>query len=201
MNNINGINITETTNEDSGAYTNTFSFLTTTVKVESKRGVPKLKGILTKHNTIVPTASPFTPWCDGEFFDDIDREDVLDTVGTPIFTTYCEQQTTWQSILNTSGGIFETGLMYAFHIDHQKAVPVDEPVTLQWNLNQTEQREFNTLLFARELREDPRRLGINKPTNQYNANILNYRSQYYSYNCEYRPTGRHYHREGYNCAT
>jgi hypothetical protein len=80
MNDINGITITETTNEDSRAYTHTFSFPTTTVKVESKRGVPKLKGMLKKRNTIVPTASPFTPWCDGEVVDDIDQEDVLDTV-------------------------------------------------------------------------------------------------------------------------
>jgi hypothetical protein len=30
-------------------------------------------------------------------------------------------------------------------------VPVDEHVILQWNLNQTEQRECSTLLFARAL--------------------------------------------------
>jgi hypothetical protein len=84
--------MTETTNEDSGVYTHTFSFPTTTVKVKSKRGVPKLKGILQKLNTIVPTASLFTPWCDGEVVENINREDVLDTVGKPICTTYCEQQ-------------------------------------------------------------------------------------------------------------
>jgi hypothetical protein len=93
------------------------------------------------------------------------------------------------------------GLPYAFHIHHQKTVPVDEPVTLQWNLNQTEQREVSTLFFARALREDPRRLGINKPMRNHKANIIYYRFQYYSYNNEYRPTGKHYHREGYNCVT
>jgi hypothetical protein len=82
-----------------------------------------------------------------------------------------------------------------------KAVLVDKPVTLQWNLNQTEQQEVSTLLFARALRKDPHRLGIYKPTRKYNANILYYRSQYYSYNNKYRPIGRHYHQEGYNCAT
>jgi hypothetical protein len=101
----------------------------------------------------------------------------------PICTTYCEQQIEWQTILNTPGGIFKTGLTYAFHIHHQKAVTVDKPISLQWNLNQTEQREVSTLLFTRALREDPRRLGTNKPTRKYNANILYYRSQYYSYNC------------------
>jgi hypothetical protein len=54
--------------------------LPTTFKVESKRGVPKLKGIMKKQNTIVTTASPFTPWCDREVVDDIDREDVLNTI-------------------------------------------------------------------------------------------------------------------------
>jgi hypothetical protein len=90
MNDINGITSTETTNEDSRVYMHTFLFPMITVKVESKRGVPKLKGKLKKHNTIVPMASPFTPWCDREVIDDIDRADVLDTVGKPISTTYCE---------------------------------------------------------------------------------------------------------------
>jgi hypothetical protein len=40
MNDINSITITETTNEDSRGYTHTFMFPTTTVKVESKGGVP-----------------------------------------------------------------------------------------------------------------------------------------------------------------
>jgi hypothetical protein len=118
MNDINGTTITETTNEDSRAYTHTILFPKTTVKVDLKRGVPKLKGILKKHNTIVPTASPFTPWCDREVVDNIDREDVLDTVGKPSCTTYREQKIEWQTILNTPGGTFKTGLLYAFHI-HQ----------------------------------------------------------------------------------
>jgi hypothetical protein len=75
MNDINGITITETTYEDSRTYTHTFLFPMsseqTTVKVESKRGVPKLKGILKMHNTIVPTVSPFDPWYDGEPVEDI----------------------------------------------------------------------------------------------------------------------------------
>jgi hypothetical protein len=139
MNDINGIIITETTNEDSRAYMHTFLFPMTTVKVESKRGVHKLNGTLKKHNTIVPMASPFTPWHDREVVDDIDQEDVLNTIRKPICTTYCGQQIEWQTILSTPGGIFKTGLTYVFHIHHHKAVPVDEPVTLQWNLNQTEQ--------------------------------------------------------------
>jgi hypothetical protein len=32
----------------------------------------------------IPTVSPFDPWCDGEIFDEIDQQDVLDTVGKPI---------------------------------------------------------------------------------------------------------------------
>jgi translation elongation factor EF-G len=75
MNDINGYTITGTTNEHSRVYMHTFSFPTsleqTTVKVESKKEVPKLKGILKKHNTIVPTVSPFDPWCDGIPVDNI----------------------------------------------------------------------------------------------------------------------------------
>jgi hypothetical protein len=107
MNDINGITITETTNEDSRAYTHNFSFPTTTVKVKSKRGVPKLKGILKKHNTIVPTASPFDHWCDREEVDKIDREDVLDIVQKPICATYCELNAGEQALLNTPGGFFK----------------------------------------------------------------------------------------------
>jgi hypothetical protein len=77
----------------------------TSFKSVSTRGVPKLKDILKKHNMIVPTASPFTPWCDREVIDDINQEDVLDTVGKPICTTYCEQQIEWQTILNTPVGM------------------------------------------------------------------------------------------------
>jgi hypothetical protein len=98
MNDINGYTITETTNEDSRAYTHTFSFPAsseqTTVKVESKREVPKLKGILKKHNTMVPTVSTFDPWCDRIPVDNIIREDVLDTVLKPICATYRGQETT-----------------------------------------------------------------------------------------------------------
>jgi hypothetical protein len=66
-----------------------------------------------------------------------------------------------QALLNTPGGVFKhKALPYAFHIHHRKAVPVDEPVSLQWNLNQTKQREVSTLLFARALREDPYRFGL-----------------------------------------
>jgi hypothetical protein len=126
-------------------------------------------------------ASPFDPWCDREEVDEIDREDVLDTVQKPICATYCELNIEKQALLNTPGGVFKhKGLPYAFHIHHQKAVPVDEPVTLQWNLNQTERQEVSTLLFAGALREDPRQLGINKPTRNYKANLIYYRSQYYS---------------------
>jgi hypothetical protein len=96
MNDSNSIIITDIANEDSRAYTHTFSFPTlseqTTVKVESKRGIPKLKGILKKHNTIVPTVSPFTPWCDGKEVDIINREDVLNTVRKPICATIQELQ-------------------------------------------------------------------------------------------------------------
>ena len=83
-------------------------------------------------------------------------------------------------------------------------IPVEEPVTLQWNLDQTEQREVSTLLFARALREDPFNLWINKLTRDYAANIKycqSHKSYYRHYNCPYRPRGRHIHREGYNCAT
>jgi hypothetical protein len=59
-------------------------------KSSQKRGVPKLKGILKNHLTTFPMVSPFDPWCDGEEVDKIDREDVLDTVGKPIFATHCE---------------------------------------------------------------------------------------------------------------
>ena len=76
MNDINEYTITDITTEDSRAYTHTFSFPAssehTTVKVESKSGVPKLKGILKKHNTIVPTVSPFDPWRDGTPVDDLE---------------------------------------------------------------------------------------------------------------------------------
>jgi hypothetical protein len=92
MNDDDGIFITETTSEDSGTYMHTFSFPTsseqTTVKVESKRGVPKLKGILKNHCTTIPTVSPFDPWCDWEAVDEIDGEDVLDTVRKPICATH-----------------------------------------------------------------------------------------------------------------
>jgi hypothetical protein len=199
MNDINGYTITETTNEYSRVYTRIFSFQAsseqTTVKVESKRGVPKLKGILKKHNTIVPTVSPFDPWCDGTPVEDLEREDVLDTVLKPICATYRELEAEKLRLSNTPGGIFKNkGIPYAFHIHHCKAVPVDEPITFQWNLQQTEKREVSTLLFARALREDP----------FYEANIKYYnahRSYYHQYNCGYRPRGRHIHREGYNCAT
>jgi hypothetical protein len=107
MNNINGHTITETTNEDSRAYTHTFSFPAsleqTTVKVESKRGVPKLKGILKKHNTMV---SPFDPWCDGIPVDDIIQEDVLDTVLKPIDATYRELEAEKLRLNNTPGSVF-----------------------------------------------------------------------------------------------
>jgi hypothetical protein len=60
--NDDGIIITETTSEDCRTYTHTFSFPTsleqTTVKVESKRGVPKRKGILKTHCTTIPMVSP-----------------------------------------------------------------------------------------------------------------------------------------------
>jgi hypothetical protein len=95
MNN-DGIIITETTGEDSRTYTDTFLFPTlseqTTVKVEPKRGVPKLKGTLKNHLTTIPMVSPFYPWCDGEEVDKIDQEDVLDTVRKPTCATHCEQQ-------------------------------------------------------------------------------------------------------------
>jgi hypothetical protein len=148
--------ITETTSKDSRVYTHTFLFPTsseqTTVKVESKRGVPKLKGYLKKHNTISPTVSPFTPWCDGVAVDKIDWEDVLDTVWKPICATHRERNAEQQYLLNAPGGVFKNkGLPYAFHIHHWKAVPVDNPVTL---LNQSKQQEVSTLLFARSLRED-----------------------------------------------
>jgi hypothetical protein len=39
------------------------------VKVESKRGVSKLKGIWKNHCTTIPTVSPYDPWCDGEEVD------------------------------------------------------------------------------------------------------------------------------------
>jgi hypothetical protein len=201
MNNINGYTITETTNEDSRVYTHTFSFSTsseqTTVKVESKKGIPKLKGILKKHNTIVPTVSPFDPWCDRILVDDIIQEDVLNTVLKPICATHREVEAKKVRLNNSPGGVFKTkGLPYAFHIHHRKAVPIDEPVTLQWNLLQSEQREVCTLLFVRALREDPYNLWINKPTRNYAANIKYYsshRSYYCPYNCEYRPRGRHSH--------
>jgi hypothetical protein len=113
----------------------------------------------------IPMVSPFDPWCDREEVDEIDREDVLDTVRKPVCATYCELIAEKQAILNTPGGVFRhKGLLYAFHIHHQKAVPVDELVGLQWNLNQKEQRVVSTLLLARALREDPYCLGINKPT-------------------------------------
>jgi hypothetical protein len=88
MNNNDNIIITETTSNDSRMYTHTFLFPTsleqTTVKVESKRGVPKLKGILKNHRMTIPTVSPFDPWCDREEVDEIDQEDVLDTVQTDL---------------------------------------------------------------------------------------------------------------------
>jgi hypothetical protein len=124
MNDINGYTITETTNEDSRVYTHTFSFPAsseqTTVKVEPKWGVPKLKGILKKHNTIAPTVSPFDPWCDGIPVDDIIREDVLDTVLKPICATYRELEAEKLRLNNTPGGVFKTkGLLYAFHTSSQ----------------------------------------------------------------------------------
>ena len=147
MNNINGYTITDITTEDSRLYTHTFSFPAssehTTVKVESKRGVPKLKGILKKHNTIVPTVSPFDPWCDGTPVDDLEREDVINTVQKPICSTYREVEAEKVRLRNIPGEIFKAqGLPFAFHIHHRRAVPVEEPVTLQWNLDQTEQREL-----------------------------------------------------------
>jgi hypothetical protein len=176
MNNYNGTTISETTSEDSRAYMHTFLFPTsseqTTVKAKSKRGVPKLKGILKNHNAIVPVVSLFDPWCDGKEVDKIYREDVLYTVRKPFYATYREIEAEQKNLLNTPGGVFKNkGLLYAFHIHHCKAVPVDKPVRLQWNLNQTEQHEVSTLLFARALREDPYHLGINKPTRNYEANI------------------------------
>jgi hypothetical protein len=80
-------------------------------------------------------------------------------------------------------------------------VPVDEHVSLQWNLNQTEQRECSTLLFARVLREDQRRLWISKSTRDYKDIILYYRPLKYNYNDKHRHMGRCYHQEGYNCGT
>jgi hypothetical protein len=100
----------------------------TTIKVKSKRGVTKLKGILKNHCMTIPTVSPFDPWC------------VLDTICKPIFATYRELNAEKQALLNTPGGVFKNkGLPYAFHIHHRNAVPVDEPVSLHWGLNQTKQ--------------------------------------------------------------
>jgi hypothetical protein len=128
-------------------------------------GVTKLKGILKKHNTIVSTISPFDPWCDGISVDDIIKEDVLDTVLKPICTTHCEVEAEKVRLNNSPGGVYKTkGLPYAFHIHHRKAVLVDEPISIQWNLLQSEQREFCTLLFVIALREDPYNLWIDKPT-------------------------------------
>jgi hypothetical protein len=78
MNNNDGsIIITENTNEDSRMYTHTFLFPTlseqTRVKVESKRGVPKLKGKLKNHHTTIPMVSPFDPWYEGEEVDTIEK--------------------------------------------------------------------------------------------------------------------------------
>jgi hypothetical protein len=101
----------------------------------------------------IPTVSPLDPWCDGEAVDEIDQENVLDTVQKPICATHHELEAERQTLLNTPGGVFKNkGLPYAFHIHHRKAVPVDEPVTLQWKLNQTEQQKVITLLFTRALR-------------------------------------------------
>jgi hypothetical protein len=150
MNDINNFIITEIANEDSRTYMYTFSFPAsaeqTTIKVESKTGVPKLKGILKKQNTIVPTVSPFDPWCDWIPVDDIIREDILDTILKPICSAYRELEAKKLPLYNTPGGVFKIkGLPYAFHIHYCKAVPVDKPVTLQWNLDQTEQQEVCTL--------------------------------------------------------
>jgi hypothetical protein len=38
----------------------------------------------------IPTVSPFDPWCDREEVDEIDWEEVLDTVQNPICATYRE---------------------------------------------------------------------------------------------------------------
>jgi hypothetical protein len=80
MNDNDGIIITETTSEDR----RTFRFQHRKNKQQSKSSqkgeYPKLKGILKNHRTTIPMVSPFDPWCDGEEFDEIDREDVLDTV-------------------------------------------------------------------------------------------------------------------------
>jgi hypothetical protein len=123
MHNNDGIIMTETTSEDSRTYLHAFYFPTlseqATVKAESKRGTPKLKVILKNHRTTIPTVSPFDPWCDGEEVDDIDREDVLDTVRKPICATYRVLNAEKQALLNTPGGVFKNkGLPYAFHIHH-----------------------------------------------------------------------------------
>jgi hypothetical protein len=91
MNNDDSTSGSSTTTQDSITYTNTFLFPAsseqTTVRVESKRAVPKPRGILRKHNMTVPTISPFDDWCDSIVVEDIKKEDVLDTVNKPICTT------------------------------------------------------------------------------------------------------------------
>jgi hypothetical protein len=123
MNNNDSNSDSSTTTKDSVTYTHTVLFPAsseqTTVRVESKRGVPKLKGILKKHNTTIRTVSPFHPWCDGVTVDKIDREDVLDTVRKLICATHCERDVVWHIILNTPSGVFKNkGHLYAFHVHH-----------------------------------------------------------------------------------
>jgi hypothetical protein len=109
--NDDGIIITKTTSEDSRTYTHTFLFPTlleqTTVKVESKRGVPKLNDILKNHLTTIPTVFSLDSWCGGEEVDKIDREDVLDTVQKPICIIYRELNVEQQALLNTPGGVLK----------------------------------------------------------------------------------------------
>jgi hypothetical protein len=132
----------------------------TTVRVESKRAVLKLKEILCNHHTTVSTISPFDGWCDRIVVDDIKKEDILDTVNKPISTTQYQHDVHWETFINSPGSIFKhQGYLYGRHVHHKKGIPVECDKELQWNLNHTQTRVVKKLIIICSLQENPKSCG------------------------------------------
>jgi hypothetical protein len=118
--------ILDITSEDSITYIHTFPLVQSLeqppVSIECKPAVPKLQGILCKHQKTYFNASLlYDVWCSDRPVKKIKLVDFLNTVVKLIQTTQRQCDIALKNFINTPASIFKNqGYIYSQHIHHKK---------------------------------------------------------------------------------
>jgi hypothetical protein len=98
--------------------------------------------------------------------------DVINTVAKPISTTQHQWSIAWETIINTTGSIFNhQAYLYIRHVHHRRIVHINCDTEVQWNLNHKQLQTVHRLLRGHALRDHPEKFFVDYTRRTYVASI------------------------------